>query len=85
MKTKKINTKLSLSKRTVANLNGGEMKGAKGGYNTNSVCPICPTDDCTYTCNCTNTCVTCNLCTNTCAGCYETDSVCEFCTNTLVC
>lgn len=54
MKPKKLTRKLTLKKRTVANLGGNQMEGVKAGglttLDTCSVCPICPTDDCTGTC-----------------------------------
>ncbi len=51
MKTKNLDKKLSLSKKTVADLNRVEMKTAKGG--TASIFTCFPTI-CYYSCYCTN-------------------------------
>ncbi len=71
MKSKKITKKLSLNKKTVADLNHGELKNAHGGIGLSrklSDCPPCyPTHTEDYTCP--NTCASCdptqneNLCT----------------------
>ncbi len=53
MKTKKINKKLSLHKKTIANLDNNEMNGAHGGGTLGTLCCIptgfsickCPTGD----------------------------------------
>jgi len=73
MKTKKLNKTLSLSKRTIANLNGNEMKDAKGGVWTNSL--VWCTDNCTLLESCPETCI--DKC--------DTYSVCPACTDTLLC
>ncbi len=39
MKSRKLNTKLALNKKTIANMNTAEMSGAVGGR-TGSPCPI---------------------------------------------
>jgi hypothetical protein len=70
MKTKKIKSKLTLNKKTIAHLNGMDMDNLKGGVRTTgtivvSVC-LCCTDEytkcllsCADTCNCpTNGCPT---------------------------
>jgi hypothetical protein len=75
MNSKKLNKKLHLSKKTIANLSGDQIKAIKGGggYETweKTFCIPCDTYDmscggtcpsavCTITCNCpTGTCVTC--------------------------
>jgi len=53
MKTKKVNKKLSLNKKTIANLGNNEMNGVHGGGTLNSLCCIpsgfsickCPTGE----------------------------------------
>ena len=60
MKTKKITKKLNLNKKTVADLNNGELMNAHGGILVtaiNSNCILC-THTCGYTC--LNTCVSCD-------------------------
>ncbi len=66
MKTKKFNSKLSLNKKTIANLNNHELNYVRGGDTAPSACKcdseiaICqPTGACTATCGetdewCTN-------------------------------
>jgi len=41
MKTKKIDKKLSLNKKTISNLSKGQLFNAKGGYYTYTVCTLC--------------------------------------------
>lgn len=65
MKTKKINTKLELNKKTIANLSVGTMNrvnGGKPGPTGAELCPsymsfCCPADP-THTCNTDCICVT---------------------------
>ncbi len=54
MKTKKIEKKLFLNKKTIAHLNNGQLGQAKGGFPTTS-CGTCET--CLTHCSCT--CETC--------------------------
>jgi len=56
MKTKKITKKLSLNKKTVADLNHGELKNAQGGYGPSVNYSNCLA--CTHSCGgtCLNTC-----------------------------
>ncbi len=66
MKPKKLKRKLSLNKKTIADLSNGNMGLVLGGRPaTSNICPItqcgCPTDTCT--------CQTCETC-QTCAGQY---------------
>ena len=66
MKTKKLKRKLSLNKKTVANLNGSMMANVRGAEYTPS-CYLPPTEcpNCTLV-----TCQTCNTCeTQACATC----------------
>jgi hypothetical protein len=85
MKSKKFQKKLSLNKKTVADLNPGAMNGVRGGGTVTSVNVVCiPTAlVCTVTCTCPtiNTCETyCGTCaTNcgTCEPCYTVDISCE--------
>jgi len=55
MKAKKITKKLSLNKKTVADLNHGELKNAQGGYGLSVNYSNCLA--CTH--SCVATCVTC--------------------------
>lgn len=41
MKAKKLEKKLQLNKETVTNLDNGQMKGAKGGTDTDRTCDAC--------------------------------------------
>ncbi len=69
MKTKHLNKKLSFSKQTIADLNRGEMKIAKGGSVTGlTVCVTCLITVCIdVTCNCTNGDI-CRTVKNSCFG-----------------
>jgi hypothetical protein len=70
MKTKKFSKKLSLNKKTIANLGHGEKKKILAGYITytcgygGQTCPGEYTCDGGYTCDvgCTQTCNTCDTC-----------------------
>jgi len=74
MKTKKFNQKLTLNKRTVSNLNSGQMRGIKGGHNTNITCEYCDTvESCEHT-----FCLICESIPDTvCAFCLETEPACN--------
>ncbi len=73
MKAKKFNKKLSLNKKTVANLNNGQMNDVLGGvHKTTTTAPFCQfscVDTCRITCDCTETC-TCSECGTICGGPY---------------
>jgi hypothetical protein len=75
MKSKKFEKKLALNKKTIVNLNNGQLGHVKGGcVDTYPSCPFTISDDCvtlrfTGCAVCpTNTCVTCV----TCDTCWET-------------
>jgi hypothetical protein len=86
MKTKNFKKRLTLNKKTIANLNNGELAQAKGGGLTPS-CPTCET--CLTYCSCTcETCVpTGQEPTDNCTGhktcdtyiCYVSDTCPEIC------
>jgi hypothetical protein len=60
MKTKKFPFKLALNKKTIANLNPGEMNGVLGGWRTEE-CPGISTYDAVYCICATNEATICQL------------------------
>jgi natural product precursor len=60
MKTKNLSKKLTINKKTIANLISTEMNGVRGGYHI-TFSPWVTCDNCTFTCEiCTYTCdITC--------------------------
>ncbi len=66
MKTKKLNKKLSLNKKTVSNLNHNELKLARGGVLTTDWRDTCA-QTCENTCDCETNYAFCNI-TDTCDG-----------------
>ncbi len=67
MKTRKFIKKLHLNKKTVADLNNGEMKGAYGGKEC-SARPCFETESCTQETNCGTCPITCGTCGETCVS-----------------
>ena len=75
MKPKNFKKKLTLNKKTIADLSTGQLEGVKGGFidtspftcGTESVCFCRWTDTC-ETCETCVTCNTCNTCNYTCGG-----------------
>jgi natural product precursor len=60
MKTKKFEKKLSLNKKTIANLNNGDMKHLQGGIKpTGCTCPFCRVTENSL---CPTAAITCQTC-----------------------
>ncbi len=71
MKAKKFNKRLSLNKKTIANLNGGMMGNVYGGIilptkPPAATCLECTTNETIYPCE---TCYTCETCVTMCDTC----------------
>jgi len=64
MKTKKLSKKLTLSRKTIANLNNRDLGNVRGGDAETNICLPTNNTVCGTVCTCYNTCN--NTCPNTC-------------------